>query len=414
MSNTTELGRRSKIASDVMATVSTDDKNHALLLIAKSLNENAENIITANKMDIDAAKKKGIRASLIDRLTLNEDRISAIAEAVREIVRLKDPVGNVSDGVSMPNGLSIINTRVPFGVIAMIYEARPNVTVDAAALSIKSGNCCILRGGSEAINSNKELVRIMREALGESKIPSDAVLLIEDTSRESVKELLCMTDYIDLLIPRGGAGLIKTVVENAKVPVIETGVGICHSYVDESADIDMAVKIAVNAKASRPSVCNAMETLLVHKSLAEKYLPMLKLALDEYNVEIRGCEITRKIIPEAVLATEEDYFTEFGDYILAVKVVEDLNEAISHIKEHSSGHSEAIITDSYQNSSAFIKAVDAAAVYVNASTRFTDGGEFGYGAEIGISTQKMHVRGPMGLSALTTNKFVIRGNGQIR
>ncbi len=414
MSTVVKLGEKAKEAAQFMSTASTHDKNKALELIANHIEKSIAEIVAANEIDVKLAVEKGIKPSMIDRLTLTPERIMDITKAVRQIIDLKDPVGDVTDGVVRPNGIRIVNTRVPFGVVAMIYEARPNVTVDAAALAIKSGNCCILRGGSEAINSNKAFVKVMVEALDKSSLPVNCVQLVEDTSRETAKELMVLTQYVDLLIPRGGVGLIKTVVENAKVPVIETGVGNCHSFIDESADLQMAVDIAVNAKASRPSVCNAMETLLVHKNIAKEYLPLLKAELDRYSVEIRGCEETRAIIPDVVAVTEEDYWTEFGDFILAIRVVEDIQMAIDHIRKYTSGHSEAIITDSYSNSTKFTKEIDAAAVYVNASTRFTDGGEFGYGAEIGISTQKMHLRGPMGLSALTTNKFIITGNGQIR
>ncbi len=414
MTDLTELGRRAREASRRLAQSATAQKDQALEAIARALVGNAPLILAENQKDVEAAREKGTAQAMLDRLSLSEKRIRDIAEAVRQVVHLEDPVGVVESGSVRPNGLRIYKTRVPMGVIGMIYEARPNVTVDAAVLCLKSGNACILRGGSEAILSNRALVGVMRQAVQEAGLPADVILLVEDTGRQAATALMKLNGYVDLLVPRGGTGLIRSVVENATVPVIETGVGNCHVYVDSPADLEMAVRIVDNAKTSRPSVCNAAETLLVHRDVAEEFLPRAKEALDRHSVELRGCSRTRAILPEAVLATEEDYYTEFNDYILAVRVVDGLDEAIGHIAKYSSRHSEAIVTESYQNSQRFVAQVDAAAVYVNASTRFTDGGEFGYGAEIGISTQKLHARGPMGLRELTTWKYVILGDGQIR
>ena len=392
-----EIGARAKAASKVLASLSTAQKNKALLSIAKTLEHNASSILTANVEDVKAARQNGVLGPMIDRLTLTEDRILSIAQAVREVVRLEDPVGKVDSGVRRPNGLEILKTRVPLGVIGIIYEARPNVTVDAAVLCLKSGNACILRGGKEAIHSNLILATLMREAIEKAGVPADSLFLLADTSRETAAKLMKLNQYLDVLIPRGGAGLIRSVLENATVPAIQTGLGNCHVYVDATADLEMAVKILDNAKTSRPSVCNAAETLLVHQSVAEQFLPMAKAALDLHQVELRGCPETCRILGDSVIpATQADYADEFDDYILAVKVVRDLDEAIAHIGRYSTMHSEAIVTNDYRSSQRFTSEVDAAAVYVNASTRFTDGGEFGLGAEIGISTQKLHVRGPMG------------------
>jgi glutamate-5-semialdehyde dehydrogenase len=356
-----------------------------------------------------------MRQSLLDRLALTPDRIRGIADGVRQVAALDDPIGQIDKMATRPNGLVIGRKKVPLGVIAIIYEARPNVTVDAAVLCLKAGNAVILRGGKEAINSNTAFANIMRSAVAEAGLPEDCISLVSDTSRASAQELMLLTEYVDVLIPRGGAGLIKSVVENAKVPVIQTGVGNCHVYVDSDADLDMGAQIIFNAKCSRPSVCNAAETLLVARDIAPKFLPKAKALLDTKNTQLRGCPETRAILGDSVVpATEEDYYTEFGDYILAVKVVSGVEEAIEHINKYNTGHSEAIVTNNYANSQRFLDAVDAAAVYVNASTRFTDGGEFGLGAEIGISTQKMHARGPMGLEQLTSSKFIIYGSGQIR
>ena len=408
------MGAKAKEASRFLATAGKI-KNDALLAICNALKENCESIIKANEIDIENGKKSGLTASLLDRLSLNEQRIFSMADGVAQVASLADPVGTVLSGNRLENGLKIQRVRVPLGVIGIIFEARPNVTADAAALCLKAGNAVILRGGKEAINSNKAIADIMRNAIEKSGLPIDCIQLIEDTSRESATELMGLSQYLDVLIPRGGAGLINAVVQNAKVPVIETGVGNCHVYVDKTADIEMAASIIFNAKTSRPSVCNAIETILVHTAIAEKALPVIKERLDTKSVELRGCEETVRILGDSVIpATEDDYYKEFLDYILAVRVVDSIDEAIAHIAKYSSGHSECIVTESYENAEKFTQSVDSAAVYVNASTRFTDGGEFGLGAEIGISTQKLHARGPMGLNELTSTKFIINGNGQIR
>ena len=413
MSVLEQMGVNAKAAARTLLTAG-ELKNKALLAIADALIENTDKIVSANALDLDAARENGIRAALIDRLTLTPARIEGMADGVRQVAALPDPVGKVLDGTVRPNGLKIEKVKVPLGVIAIIYEARPNVTSDAAALCLKSGNAVILRGGKEAINSNKCIADIMRGAIESAGLPRDCVALVEDTSRASSVELMQLTKYVDVLIPRGGAGLIKAVVENSKVPVIETGAGNCHVYVDSTADIAMATEIINNAKTSRPSVCNAIETILVHKDIAEAALPVIKAKLDEKDVTLRCCERAAAILTGVETATEEDWYTEYGDYILAVKVVDSIDDAISHIAKYSTGHSEAIITQSYAAAQKFTDEVDSAAVYVNASTRFTDGGEFGLGAEIGIATQKLHARGPMGLNELTSMKFIIRGNGQIR
>lgn len=409
-----EMGKKAKEAARTLA-VMGEEKNDALKLITKALIDNTDAILAANKIDVDNGRANGLTESIIDRLSLSKTRIEGMAQGVLDVVALPDPIGAVLSGSKRPNGLNITKVRVPIGVIGIIFEARPNVTSDAASLCLKSGNTVILRGGKEAINSNKCIADIMRSALEKSALDKNCIQLIEDTTRQSSVELMGLVDYLDLLIPRGGAGLIKAVVENAKVPVIETGVGNCHVFVDESADIDMAANIIYNAKTSRPSVCNAIETILVHKNIAEKALPVIKARLDEKNVELRGCERTREILGDSVIpAIEADWATEYLDYILAVKVVDNIDEAIAHITKYSSGHSECIVTENYKNANRFKNEVDAAAVYVNASTRFTDGGMFGLGAEIGISTQKIHARGPMGLNELTSMKFIIEGDGQIR
>lgn len=409
-----EMGKKAKEAARTLA-VMGEEKNDALKLIAKALIDNTDAILAANKIDVDNGRANGLTESIIDRLSLSKARIEGMAQGVLDVAALPDPIGAVLSGSKRPNGLNITKVRVPIGVIGIIFEARPNVTSDAASLCLKSGNAVILRGGKEAINSNKCIADIMRSALEKSALDKNCIQLIEDTTRQSSVELMGLVDYLDLLIPRGGAGLIKAVVENAKVPVIETGVGNCHVFVDESADIDMAANIIYNAKTSRPSVCNAIETILVHKNIAEKTLPVIKARLDEKNVELRGCERTREILGDSVIpAIEVDWATEYLDYILAVKVVDNIDEAIAHITKYSSGHSECIVTENYKNANRFKNEVDAAAVYVNASTRFTDGGMFGLGAEIGISTQKIHARGPMGLNELTSMKFIIEGDGQIR
>lgn len=409
-----ELGKRAKKAESVLMTASTEKKNSALFSIAQALKENAGAILEANAIDIENAKKAGMKSALIDRLSLNEKRVFSVASGVKEVALLDDPVGKILSGTVRPNGLVIEKVSVPLGVIAVIFEARPNVTADAAALCLKSGNSVILRGGKEAFHSNKAIADIMRAAVEKAGLPKDCIQLVEDTSRESANELMKMNGYVDVLIPRGGAGLIKACVQNSTVPVIETGTGNCHVYVDEFANLEMARDILYNAKVSRPSVCNACESVLVHKAVAEKFLPMAKAALDKANVIIHADEKTAKIIENTVPATEEDYQKEYLGYEISAKVVESLDEAIEHIAEYGTGHSECIVTENYTNAQKFLSRVDCAAVYVNASTRFTDGNEFGFGAEIGISTQKLHARGPLGLPELVSFKYIIRGNGQIR
>lgn len=408
------MGAAAKKASRFLMTAGSK-KDEALRAIATALRENSDEIVAANNIDIKNGKIAGLTDSLLDRLRLDVQRINGMADGVEQVAALPDPIGRVLEGRTLKNGLKIEKVSVPMGVIGIIYEARPNVTSDAAALCLKAGSAVILRGGKEAINSNKAIMNIMRNALCKAGFPADCIALVEDTSRQSATELMQLTDYLDVLIPRGGAGLIKSVVNNAKVPVIETGVGNCHVYVDDSADISMAANIVFNAKTSRPSVCNAIETVLVHKNIAEKALPVIKAELDKKNVEIHGCERTKDILGDCVIpAAEADFENEYLDFKLAVKVVDSLDDALEHIAKYSTGHSECIVTSSLQSADIFTSCVDSAAVYVNASTRFTDGGEFGLGAEIGISTQKLHARGPMGLNELTSNKFVIRGNGQIR
>ena len=408
------MGTAAKAASRFLMNAGAR-KDDALLAIAKALRENAPAIIEANQTDLQNGKEAGLTDSLLDRLKLDEARIEGMAQGVEQVAALPDPIGKVLDGRTLKNGLKIEKVSVPMGVIGIIYEARPNVTSDAAALCLKAGSAVILRGGKEAIHSNRAIMSVMRTAIAGAGFPEDCIALVQDTSRQSATELMQLTDYLDVLIPRGGAGLIRSVVENAKVPVIETGVGNCHVYVDASADIEMAANIIFNAKTSRPSVCNAIETVLVHKDAAAAALPAIKAELDKKQVEIRGCEKTREILGDCVIpATEDDYEREFLDYILAVKVVDSLDDALDHIAKYSTGHSESIVTADYSAAEKFTSCVDSAAVYVNASTRFTDGGEFGLGAEIGISTQKLHARGPMGLNELTSMKFIIKGSGQIR
>lgn len=408
------MGANAKKAARFLMTAGSK-KDEALNAIASALRANSNTIIEANKIDIENGKKAGLTESLLDRLSLDEGRINGMADGVEQVAAFADPVGRVLDGRTLKNGLQIEKITVPMGVIGIIFEARPNVTSDAAALCLKAGSAVILRGGKEAINSNTAIAKIMCDAIEKAGLPRDCISLVTDTSRQSATELMQLSDYLDVLIPRGGAGLIKSVVENAKVPVIETGVGNCHVYVDKSADIDMAANIIYNAKTSRPSVCNAIETVLVHKDIAEKALPKIKAELDKKNVEIRGCDRTKAILGDSVVpATDNDYAMEFLDYILAVKVVDSLDETLDHIAKYSTGHSECIVTSDYASANKFTASVDSAAVYVNSSTRFTDGGEFGLGAEIGISTQKLHARGPMGLNELTSSKYIIRGNGQIR
>lgn len=415
MSYTQELGKRAKAAEAFISSASTMQKNKALAAISKALIENSSLIIAENAKDIAAAKENGMSEAKQDRLMLDASRIEGIAKGVDQIIALGDPIGEIIGGGNRPNGLQIIKTRVPLGVIGIIFESRPNVTVDAAALCLKTGNVVILKGGKEAINSNICLGKIMREAVGSASLPADIIQVVENTDRETTNELMRLNGYVDVIIPRGSANLIQAVVRNATVPVIETGAGNCHVYVDASADLDMAVEITDNAKTQRPSVCNAIESLLVHKDVAEKFLPMIAERFKSHNVKIYGCDRTIAILGSSVeKATETEYATEFNDYIIAVKVVDDIDEAIAHIRKYSTKHSECIVTSSLENARRFQTQVDAAAVYVNASTRFTDGGEFGFGAEIGISTQKLHARGPMGLAELTTVKYLINGNGQVR
>ena len=409
-----ELGKKAKAAATQGAALTTDQKNSALLAMAKALRDNEDAILRANAEDMKNGEEKGLTTALLDRLKLNYDRIEGMAEGLEALAALNDPIGETIAQWKRPNGLEIARKRVPLGVIAIIYEARPNVTADAAGLTLKTGNAVILKGGSEAYRSNLCVTRVLRGALKEQGLNEDLLQFVESTDREAVSVLLKLRKYIDVVIPRGGGGLIRFVVENATIPSIETGTGNCHIYMDRYGDIEMGVDIVFNAKTQRPAVCNAAETLLVHKDIAAEFLPALDRKLKEKNVEIRGCQRTCALLRDAVPAAEEDWETEFLDYILAVKIVDSIDEAIAHIARYSSGHSEAIITESYSRSRKFTEAVDAAAVYVNASTRFTDGNEFGFGAEIGISTQKLHARGPMGLNALTTEKFVIHGSGQIR
>ena len=407
-------GQRAKEASYELMNATTTQKNEALLKMAEKLLENKDYIIKENKKDLDRAIEKGTTEAMLDRLKLDEKRLADMADGLRQVVSLADPVGEVTSMWRRPNGLQIGKQRVPMGVIGIIYEARPNVTCDAAGLCLKTGNAVILRGGSEAINSNMAIVKALVEGIKEAGLPEYSLQLVEDTSREVATEMMRLNEYIDVLIPRGGAGLIQAVVKNATVPVIETGTGNCHVYVDCDADLEMAKNIVINAKTSRPAVCNAEEKLLVSEKVADKFIPMVINALREKNVQVIGDEKVRTIIEDVQAATEEDWGKEYLDYIIGVKIVKDVDEAISHINKYGSGHSEAIVTKSYDNSQRFLQRVDAAAVYVNASTRFTDGSEFGFGAEIGISTQKLHARGPMGLTELTTTKYIIYGNGQIR
>lgn len=414
MSSVQELGRRVKEASRVLGKTSSGKKNEALEAIATALWQRRDEILSANQEDIEAGKRNGLNPGLIDRLTLTESRLEGICGAVRQLIGLADPVGVIESGSVRPNGLKIQKVCVPLGAVGIIYESRPNVTVDGATLCLKSGNAALLRGGKEAIHSNMALAKIMREAVESCGLPADCVLLVEDTSRESSHEMMRLNGVLDVLIPRGGSGLIQAVVQNATVPVIETGVGNCHIYVEKTADPDMAESIVVNAKTSRVSVCNAAESLLIDRDCAPELLPRLVKALEEKGVTIYGCPEAREICPEMEAASEEDYGREYLDYKMSVKVVSGIQEAISHITRYSTGHSEAIVTRDYEAAQRFLDEVDSAAVYVNASTRFTDGGEFGLGAEIGISTQKLHARGPMGLEALTTVKFQIYGSGQIR
>lgn len=410
----TKQAQSARKAAMVLAQASTAVKNQALTAMADALIADSAQILEANAEDIQQARERGLSEAMIERLTLNEKRISAMAEGIRQVTALPDPVGEIVEGWKRPNGLEILKVRVPLGVIAIIYESRPNVTADAAALCIKSGNAVILRGGSEAFRSNRAITASLIRAIEGAGLPAECVQMVQTTDREAATHLMRLNGLVDCIIPRGGAGLIQTVMQTATVPVIETGVGNCHTYVHEDADLQMASDVAFNAKVQRCSVCNAMETLLVHSAVAEAFLPAFAERLKTAGVEIRGCEHTRQLVPWAVPATEEDWYTEYLALILAVKVVDSLDEAIAHINHYGSRHSEAIITRSLDAARRFTREVDAAAVYVNASTRFTDGFEFGFGAEIGISTQKLHARGPMGLRELTTTKYVVFGDGQVR
>ncbi|WP_294146445.1 glutamate-5-semialdehyde dehydrogenase [uncultured Selenomonas sp.] len=409
-----EKAQAAKAASHKMAILSSSVKNAALMEMANALEKRAELVLEANAADLEDARGKGLKRSYLDRLMLNEARIQQMAEGLRQTAALPDPIAQGDYSTVRPNGLEIRRVRVPIGVIGIIYEARPNVTADATALCLKSGNAVILRGGSEAIRSNTAIASLLSKAAVKMGIPEGAVQFVDFPDREAVDAMTHMRGLLDVIIPRGGAGLIQHIVTNSTVPVIETGTGVCHTFVDETADFDMAIKIAVNAKTSHPSVCNAMETLLVHEAIAPEFLPKLSWAMGEKHVEMRGDERAREICPEMKEATEEDWSTEYGDLILSIKVVPDLDAAIAHINKYNTGHSETIVTENLANAHRFQKEVDAAAVYVNASTRFTDGFEFGFGAEIGISTQKLHARGPMGLEALTSTKYLIYGEGQVR
>lgn len=409
-----EQGKKAKQTLTFMSQVTTEQKNNALGIIADMLEENIEKIVSANNVDIENGRQNGLNDGLIDRLMLNADRIKAMADGARQVASLPDPCGRVLSEYKKDNGLLIKKITVPLGVIGIIFEARPNVTVDAAALCLKSGNAVILRGGKEAINSNTALADIMREALAKAGFPQDVIQLVGDTSRQSSNDMMHMNEYLDCLIPRGGKGLIKAVVENSTVPVIETGSGNCHIYVDESADINMAANIIFNAKTQRISVCNACESLVINSKIIDKALPVIVKKLKEKDVEIRGDERAQKACSLVVPATDEDFATEYLDYIISVKTVDTVDEAIAHINANSTGHSEAIITENKENAEKFLKCIDSSSVYVNASTRFTDGAEFGLGAEIGISTQKLHARGPMGLEQLTSTKYLIYGDGQVR
>ena len=403
-----------KQAAAKLAVTSTAVKNAALLAMAAALEAQQAEILAANERDMTAAAAKGMKSSMLDRLKLTAERISGMADGLRQVAGLADPVGNVIDGKTLPNGLHITKIRVPLGVIGIIYEARPNVTADAAGLCLKSGNAVILKGGSEAMESNKTVTAILAQAAEGAGIPAGSIQFIDTSDRQAVQDLIHMNGLVDVVIPRGGAGLIQVVVRNASVPVIETGAGVCHTYVDKDADVEMAMKIAFNAKVQRPSVCNAMETLLVHKDIADKFLPMMLMMYNSSAVEIRGDEAVQEYSGQVHPATEEDWSTEYGDLRLSVKIVDSIEEAMAHIAKYGTGHSECIVTNNYQAAQLFQYTVDAAAVYVNASTRFTDGNEFGFGAEIGISTQKLHARGPMALPELTSTKYLINGNGQVR
>lgn len=411
--NLETMGEKAQVASRKLAQLTTEEKNQALRSMAQALEDHTENIIAANQRDLKAAV--GLKASFVDRLTLDRARIVGMADGLRQLARLADPIGDVVDAWTTPTGLEIAKRRVPLGVIGMIFEARPNVSVDASGLCFKSGNAVILRGGKEALQTNQMLVKVLRRVLADHGLDPNAIQLIEDASHEVANQFMQLTEYLDVLIPRGSARLINAVAQQATVPVIKTGAGNCHIYVDDDADLAMAIDVVVNAKVQRPSVCNAAEKLLINSAVASEYLPAIAQALIDQKVELRGDKRAQAILGDQVNpATSEDWDTEYNDYIMAIKVVDTLDEAISHINQHNTQHSEAIITNNYANSQRFLAEVDAAAVYVNASTRFTDGSEFGFGAEIGISTQKLHARGPMGLKELTTTKYVIRGDGQVR
>lgn len=414
MENLTEKARLTQVASKVLARLSAQEKNICLKNMIRAISEDKEYIILQNNKDMESGKAKGMPLPLLDRLLLDEVRINSIISSLEQVISLEDPVGEIIGMNRMKSGLLIGMMRVPLGVAGIIYEARPNVTVDAAALCLKSGNAVILRGGSEAIESNKALVNSLKKALKATSLPEDAISIIEDTSREAVNKMMKLNQYIDVLIPRGGVGLIKATVENSTIPVIETGTGNCHIYVDSYGDLDMAERIVVNAKTSRPGVCNAAEKLLVHQDIAFEFIPRIVKVLKNHNVEVRGCERVLQICSDVIPASEEDWYTEYLDYIMGIKIVENIDDALSHIDKYSTHHSEAIVTENYTNSQRFLMEVDSAAVYINASTRFTDGNEFGLGAEIGISTQKMHARGPMGLKELTSTKYIIYGSGQTR
>lgn len=409
-----EIGKKAKQAARALCLATTEQKNDALLAMAEALTARQDTILIANASDLQAGREAGLSQALLDRLLLTPQRIEAMADGLRQVAALPDPVGRILSDTARPNGLHLVKVAVPMGVIAVIYEARPNVTADSAALCLKSGNAIILRGGKEAIGSNMAVCQVMREALAATAISPDAVQLVTDTTHESANALMHLNEYVDVLIPRGGRRLIHTVVETATVPVIETGAGVCHIYVDKAADISMAAQIVCNAKTSRPSVCNAAECMLIHRDIASRALPEIARLLLEKQVQIRGDDTVCRLVPEAVPATEDDWGREYGDYIIAAKVVDSMEQAMEHIYRYSTGHSECIVTQDAQAAEEFLNGVDAAAVYHNASTRFTDGGEFGLGAEIGISTQKLHARGPLGLNELTSMKYKIYGSGQIR
>ena len=414
MTNLKEMGQRAKKAAQILQNLSTKQKNKALNLMAQALIDHTAEIIAENEIDMQAAHENNIKPAMLDRLKLTPERIQAMAEGLKQVAQLEDPIGEVLGGWVNEAGLKINQVRVPLGVVGMIFEARPNVTVDASGLTFKSGNAVILRGGKEALHSNIALARVLRTALADNDFPTDAIQMIDNPSHDLVNQMMHLNDYIDVLIPRGGAKFIKMVVNNSSVPVIETGAGNCHIYVDDDADLKKAIPIIVNAKTQRPSVCNAMEKLVVNKKVAKEFLPQVQEALKPFNVDLRGDERAKAILPDIKAATPDDWGTEYNDYIMAIKVVDNLDEAINHINKYNTHHSEAILTNNYQHAQQFTQQIDAAVVYVNASTRFTDGFEFGFGAEIGISTQKLHARGPMGLKALTSTKYIVLGDGQIR